>query len=347
MGDANKWLTTAAMVGAAAAAAAVVVAANSGLTQQEHSFSFMAPQSGAGSRAERAAKHGLPVNERLTAPGLSEYFLNKDGLFIYYRRWMPVLNVDPTPPKGIVVIAHGLGEHIGRYCEVARALNAAGFVVYGLDHQGHGRSEGDRGFVKKFSDFGDDVAALTRIAKKENPKLKCFLLGHSLGGAIAIDTLSREQALYDAAVLSAPAVRVDPSQVTPTLISIVRMLSSVVPRAPIDKLKIDSLCLAPTVVDLYLNDPLVNRQPLQARLAGETLTFQDNIKTTAPKIKLPYLLFHGTKDKMVAIVGSEEFHALTSSTDKKFTRVEGGFHEVLNENPDMVKTVVSYLVSRL
>jgi alpha-beta hydrolase superfamily lysophospholipase len=117
---------------------------------------------------------------------MGEYFLNKDGLYIHFRRWIPQGNIHPLPPKGIVVLVHGLGEHCARYDHVARALNALGFVVYGLDHQGHGRSEGDRLHLNTFQDYVDDVMGLVSIAKSENPLIakKTYILGHSMGGKL-------------------------------------------------------------------------------------------------------------------------------------------------------------------
>jgi alpha-beta hydrolase superfamily lysophospholipase len=333
-----KYITAAALV-------AITLPIYFHLSQQEHSFD---PSPGINSRAERVAKLKLPIGERLkNFPGLTEYFVNKDGLYIYYRRWMPILNEDVTPPRGIVIISHGLGEHIGRYVEVAKALNKVGFIVYGLDHQGHGRSEGDRLFVKKFQDFSEDLLVLTRLAKRENPGLKTFLLSHSMGSAIAIKLLTLAQEEFTAAVISAPAVMIDPKQVSPAMLQVVRLLASSLPRLPIDKLGLAYLCKELTVVDLYKNDPLVYHGMIPARLGAEVLSFADNIKNEAPKIRIPYLLIHGTQDGLVLPAGSDQFHSLTSSTDKKYVKVEGGYHEVLNENVGVVGDVVKYLVSRL
>jgi predicted dienelactone hydrolase len=128
------------------------------------------------SRRQKKGSNRPMVSCEAMAPNT---FVNKDRLRIYFRAWLP----QSSPPLGLVIIAHGFGEHIGRYEHIAGALTRAGFVVYGLDHQGHGRSEGDRAFVVRFSDYADDVLQLTELAQSRHPALarRTFLLGASSG----------------------------------------------------------------------------------------------------------------------------------------------------------------------
>lgn len=89
---------------------------------------------------------------------------------------------------------------------MATALTEQGLAVYALDHQGHGKSEGDRVYVRSFEDFPTDVVALTKLAQKEHPSCveKTFLLGHSMGALIAIRTGIGYPDLYKGIILSAP-----------------------------------------------------------------------------------------------------------------------------------------------
>jgi hypothetical protein len=170
----------AALIATCLGAAAFTYMKVSHLSQQDHEFQ---PTKTISTRQDRFKVLNTKPNQPLKAP-MGEYFLNNDGLYIHFRRWIPMANIHPLPPKGIVVIVHGLGEHCARYDHVSRALNAAGFVVYSLDHQGHGRSEGDRLHLNSFQDYVNDVMAVVNIAKTENPLIakKTFLLGHSMGG---------------------------------------------------------------------------------------------------------------------------------------------------------------------
>ena len=154
--------------------AAVVFSKVRELSDQEHSFTASPSIS---SRKDRFTVLNVKPGEPLKAP-MGEFFLNKDGLYIHFRKWIPQGNVEPLPPKGIIVLVHGLAEHCARYDHVAKALNNIGFVVYALDHQGHGRSEGDRLHLKSFDDYVDDVLAVVAMAKRDNPliKNKTFIL---------------------------------------------------------------------------------------------------------------------------------------------------------------------------
>lgn len=112
-------------------------------------------------------------------------FISDDGLSIACVKWS-----GPHDVRGVVQIAHGLGEHIGRYAELAETLVKAEFVVYGNDHRGHGLTAKPSG---SFGDFGsggfnqlvEDMAALRTIAKEKYPGKPYFLLGHSMGSFAA------------------------------------------------------------------------------------------------------------------------------------------------------------------
>ena len=67
-------------------------------------------------------------------------FPTDDGETVFVYRWSGA-----GEPKAIVQIAHGMGEHAGRYRRLAEALVGDGYVVYANDHRGHGRTAGDRG----------------------------------------------------------------------------------------------------------------------------------------------------------------------------------------------------------
>ncbi len=112
-------------------------------------------------------------------------FTSIDGLPIACVKWSGGHDV-----RGVVQIAHGLGEHVGRYAELAETLVKAEFAVYGNDHRGHGLTAKPSG---SFGDFGpggfnqlvEDMAALRVIAKEKHPGKPYILLGHSMGSFAA------------------------------------------------------------------------------------------------------------------------------------------------------------------
>src|SRR5213596_525504 len=97
----------------------------------------------------------------------------------------------PTRAERVVVIAHGYGEHIGRYEHVAADLAARGAVVYGPDHLGHGESDGERVLIGDLEHVVDDLDRVIGSAQDAHPGLPTVLVGHSLGGLIATRYVQR------------------------------------------------------------------------------------------------------------------------------------------------------------
>ena len=127
-------------------------------------------------------------------------FQGEDGKAIHLCRWMPAV-----APRAAVQIAHGMGEHIGRYQPVAERLNEAGYVVYGNDHRGHGRTDPER-----LGDLGDggweaviaDARRLNERIGREHPGCRRILLGHSMGAMLSQQYICRHGDTLDAVVLS-------------------------------------------------------------------------------------------------------------------------------------------------
>lgn len=115
-------------------------------------------------------------------PDIETTLTTPDGVSLHYYAWRPT-----SRPVGIVLLVHGYGEHLGRYAELARWLNTAGFVVGGCDHRGMGRSDGARGYIPDFTHYVEDLAVpAARLRQEEQDALPCFVYGHSMGGLIAL-----------------------------------------------------------------------------------------------------------------------------------------------------------------
>ena len=111
-----------------------------------------------------------------------------------------------STPRGLVILAHGLGEHARRYDHVAARFGREGLLTYALDHRGHGRSGGKRVLLKDISEYTDDFDTLVGIAAKEHPGATRIVLGHSMGGGIVFAYGVEHPDDYDLMVLSGPAV---------------------------------------------------------------------------------------------------------------------------------------------
>ena len=240
------------------------------------------------------------------------------GARLHVTRW-PV-----AMPRAIVLIAHGLFEHAGRYAHVAARLNGAGYGVVAIDHLGHGRSDGTRGFVPAFSVYRDGMDALLAEVQAEWPRVPLLLLGHSMGGLIAVHHLLERQAAYAAAAVSGPAIlpAAPPSALT---IWISRLLARVAPRLGVVALDGDGVSRDPAVVAAYKSDPMAAAREGAAQLA------------------LPLLVQHGDADRMAAPAGGQYLFDHAGSADKRLLRYPGLFHEIYNE-PEQAQ-VLSDLVA--
>ena len=174
---------------------------------------------------------------------------------LYQQSWTP----DGDVRAGILLV-HGLGEHSSRYTHVAEHLTERGFAVHTLDHYGHGKSEGQPGYVERFSVFLDGVTALLHKVQSENPEQPLFLVGHSMGGLIAATFLLEQQAAFRACVLSGPAVKSD--QTPPAIVvALIRLIAILAPTAPLIQLDASGVSRDPDVVNAYMSDPLVHHAP--------------------------------------------------------------------------------------
>ncbi len=179
----------------------------------------------------------------------------QDDTAIFWQRWMP------EETRRVLVVQHGLGEHSGRYQNLLDALEGTNTAVYAPELRGHGRSDGKRGYVDRFERFAEDLDALVQIARKENSDRKVFLLGHSLGGAIALWYALQQpyQQNLCGLILSSPTIEVA-DEATSTLKKwAAPLLARLMPSQTLDSgLNIRYLSHDPQVVKEYEEDPLVH-----------------------------------------------------------------------------------------
>jgi alpha-beta hydrolase superfamily lysophospholipase len=138
-------------------------------------------------------------------------YVDAQGVTIHYYVWKA------AKPKGVVQLAHGLGDHALRYEHVAQALVQAGYSVYADDHRGHGETGivqhgGDKSRLGRLGPGGlrATIAALqqfTTIIRAENPGLPLALLGHSWGSLMAQTIINTDAEDYEAVVLTGTAYR--------------------------------------------------------------------------------------------------------------------------------------------
>jgi alpha-beta hydrolase superfamily lysophospholipase len=244
---------------------------------------------------------------------------------VYYQGWLP-----EGDARAVVLVVHGIGEHCGRYEHVVERLVPLGYAVYGLDHIGHGKSEGQREFVERFEEYTETLTIYYDMIQGWQAGKPVFLLGHSMGGLIAAYYLLDHQERFRGGILSGPAVKVgeDVSRVT---ILMGRLLSALAPKAGLMALDAEGMSRDPEVVAAYVNDPLVFTGKMPARTAAEVLDAMLRVTAEAGKITLPLLILQGGADKIIDPAGAEMLYEKASSPDKTLRVYEGLYHEVFNE----------------
>jgi acylglycerol lipase len=255
---------------------------------------------------------------------VEDAFVGVRGLRIAYRTWVPA-----DAPRGVVVIAHGFAEHSGRYAGVAEHLTAEGCAVRAPDHRGHGRSEGKRTSVVRFDDYVDDLLTVIARARDEWPSVPLILLGHSMGGLVALSLAVREGAPIDALVVSAPAAC--PGDVSRLTLTVGRALSRVAPNTPVLRLPLNKISRDPAVVDAYNDDPLVFRTPIRARLGAEMISTMNRVDAALPALRVPLLVMQGTSDGLVDPGCGPHVYERAGSPDKTLKMYDGLWHEIFNE----------------
>lgn len=243
------------------------------------------------------------------------------------------LQTSAAAKRGMVLLAHGLGEHMGRYAHVAAHLNSWGFEVRGYDHFGHGQSSGERGGLPSDDRLLDDLSLVLAKTRSEMPRnAPLILIGHSMGGGVAGRFVSLNLGHVDALVMSSPALDAGLNVVQKLLLAI---LPTIAPNLRINNgLNAQLICHDPAVVKAYLADSLVHDR-ISARLAKFIATAGPATNTLAPQWTTPTLLMYAGQDKLVNPAGSRAFAASAPNcvTAQCFEHM---YHEIFNE-PDQAQ----------
>jgi WS/DGAT/MGAT family acyltransferase len=238
-------------------------------------------------------------------------------------------------PRYIALIAHGYGEHIGRYDHVARRLVDDGAIVYGPDHIGHGKSEGDRVLVEKVDDVVSDLRSVAQQAQAEHPDLPLVLIGHSMGGIIATRYAQRYPGELAALVLSAPVIGGNPGFEA-------LLAMDPIPEVPIDP---ETLSRDPAVGEAYAADPLVWHGAFKRETLEAMFRAIEQIAQGPALGSLPTLWIHGEEDQLAPLELSREAVNRIRGDRLEERVYEGARHEIFNEinNDEVLGDVTAFL----
>jgi acylglycerol lipase len=245
------------------------------------------------------------------------------GVNIFVRSWHP-----GNSARGLVVIVPGFNSHSGYYGWVAQQLTTSGLAVYAVDLRGRGKSDGERFYVERFTDWVWDVGAVVALAKSREPGVPAFLLGHSAGGVVSCAYALEHQTELAGFICESFAFQVPAPDVA---LAVLKGLSHLAPHAHIFPLNNENFSRDPKVVQAMNEDPLIAHEVQPAQTTAEMVRADERLKNEFPRITLPLLILHGTADKVTKFSGSQFFYERAGSPDKTIRLYEGHFHDLLND----------------
>lgn len=227
-------------------------------------------------------------------------------------------------------------------------LVSQGYVVFGFDARGHGHSPGHRGHINSFAELRNDVDVfLEQVVAVEDSNIPRFLLGRSLGGLIALDTVLHNHHGLAGVIVSSPAL--ETGGISPALMFIASLLSKLWPTLSFKTgLDVTGISRDPAVVDAYRTDPLVHGKGTP-RLATEVTAAMEWCQQNAQKLRIPILMLNGSADRITSPTASGQFFDQIVDADKTRLVYDGGYHESLNDlqHEQVAQDIESWLEARL
>lgn len=267
-----------------------------------------------------------------------EWFeMNSKGQEIFCKSWLPRPGVRI---KAAVCFVHGYGDTCTFFIEgIAKRIAASGYGVYAIDHPGFGLSEGLHGYIPNFSDIVDNVIEqYTKIkGRPEVRGMPRFLLGQSMGGAVALKVHLKEQREWDGVVLVAPMCKIAEEMKPPEpLQKVLIFLSRLMPKAK----------LVPTkdLAELAFRDPqkrkladynvIAYSDQTRLKTAVELLNATNELESQVEKVSSPLLILHGAADKVTDPNISKFLYEKAASKDKTLKLYDGSYHCILEGESD-------------
>src|SRR3990167_361660 len=254
-----------------------------------------------------------------------EKLLSSDNKELFARYW------EAEKPKYNLIIIHGFAEHSGRYDQFASDLTKDGISSFSFDLRGHGKSQGERGFIKNFNEFYDDISMFTERIRNSRGALPLFLFGHSLGGLLAFrfKQLKKSDEIKGV-ILSSPlfGLAINDPKFKKVMVPAMKLLA---PRITLYN-EVDPTLLSHDrrVVDDYIKDPLVHNRASAPFFYG---LFDEMGKALqkAPMWQNPLLVQYADEDKIVDISAIEKLCSVIAPKWITKIKYNGFYHEIFNE----------------
>jgi len=246
-------------------------------------------------------------------------------------------------PLALVFLSHGFSEHLGLYHQVAKFLNEYGFFVFGHDHVGHGKSEGKRVYIENVDHYCDDIITHCQIVQEVYPNLKLFLVGHSMGGMVAIRTVLMNKNFFDGMVLNGPLIIPGPQifgmDLRPTPVKtfvfrvILGLLSLAIPESVLGNSDLNKITKDEDMKDMLTKDKLRWTSGCKVRLLLAFVDCLDENMNQLDDIRIPFLVLQGSEDSLCNPTGASLLYRRSRSDDKEVKIFHGSRHQLFFDLP--------------
>ncbi|KAH7650920.1 2-acylglycerol O-acyltransferase protein [Dioscorea alata] len=305
----------------------------------------------------------LPVQQQLDhvlfkmpAPEIQmeeKYEMSSKGVEIFWKSWRPPPGVTM---KAALFFCHGYGDTCTFFFEgIAKKVAKAGYAVYAMDYPSFGLSEGLHGYIHSFDEMVDHVIEqYARIRGMEELRgLHHFLLGQSMGGAVALKVHLKQPTEWDGVVLVAPMCKIAEDVTPPApILKALAIISNFLPEAKLFPQK-DLAELAfriPLKRKMTAFNVIAYSDQMRLRTAVELIKATRDIESQLEKVSSPLLILHGAADKVTDPQVSKYLYNKACSEDKTLKLYEESYHSILEGEPDdrileVINDIISWLDS--
>lgn len=274
---------------------------------------------------------------------MNNFILNTaDGTKLQGYSWEPD---SKDSIRAVVVIIHGLGEHMKRYIELADNLASQGIGVFGIDLRGHGKSPGKRGHTAPRSLILDDVDSFCMMAHNIHPNAPLFVYGHSMGGNIALHHRLYGKFRPRGYIITSPWITLY-NEISGSKVFVIRLLSKIVPDLCI-KNGLDTKELSGDQSQIDVERDGLYHGYVSVKTGLDCFESAKEILEKAHEEHEELLLLHGTEDHICSIEGSRAFIKNAPDTCT-YIEWEGCYHE-LHHDKDREKvreTIQNWILER-
>lgn len=277
------------------------------------------------------------------------FFNGYNNCRLHYKVWQA------KSAKVALIITHGQSEHADCYKRLVEAISELPISIYAWDLRGHGRSEGQRGYVKNFSDYSEDLRCFINFLKEstEFPTEKMILLGHSMGGLIQLNYLcaqlhSKLQVDFKAQVLSSPLLGFTVE--VPFYKDIAALaFRSIMPTLTLNnEINFSDVTRDPAIIQEMESD-IMRHDRISPEAYLGAIEAIENLRQEIHHIRLPTLMQIPEQDPIVDSQATQRFFAQMQSEDKLLITYENRKHEIYNDldREIVYKDLVNFLTKHL